>query len=405
MALNIYRIGIAAVVFAAGIASATLVLRVPLSTEKTGAPVAAKTETVTKTPAADKGDIPMDEVRMQAADIALGDAAPGTVAKRLVVPGTVIPDTDRIARVTVKLAGTVSELRHNIGDEVERGEVLGMVESREVAEARSEYLAAKLSDDLQQELTGRDKGLAEGRAIPELQYLKSRSAAAQSRMRFDVARQKLLALGLDEDEVAATPTAPERTLRLQAVRAPISGRVVERKVEIGTAVGRDSQSPELFVLVDLGKVWIEMSVTSNDLTNIREGQSVRLTVAGDPAVGTAKIKFVNPLLDKETRSARVVAEIDNPDRAWRPGAFVTAAIALDERAVAVIVPTTAIQSMAGRKVVFVRTAGGFQKRDVVLGQRDGPSIEVVSGLRAGERIASSNTFALKAELAKPADED
>ena len=274
-----------------------------------------------------------------------------------------------------------------------------------MAEARSEYLASKLSDELQQELTGRDKRLSEGRAIPEQQYLKSRSAAAQSRMRFDIARQKLLALGLEEAEVAATPNAPEGTLRLQAVRAPTAGRVVERKVEIGTAVGRDSQSPELFVLVDLSKVWVEMTVNSKDLANVREGQSVRISVAGDAAVGTAKVRFVNPLLDKETRSARVVAELDNADRTWRPGAFVTAAIAVDERDVPVEIPISAIQTVAGRKVVFVRTADGFQTRDVVLGQRDGTSIEATSGLKAGERIASSNTFSLKAEISKPTDKD
>lgn len=403
MARSTFRFGLLAVVFAAGIAFAMLVLRIPLTTGKTQSAVVAKVDA--KPPAADQSELPMDDERIKAAEIGLSNAGPGSVAKRLVVPGVIIPDTDRVARVTVKLAGTVSELRKNIGDEVSRGDVLGKIESREVAEARSEYLASRLSDDLQQELTGRDKGLAEGRAIPEQQYIKSRSAAAQSRMRFDIARQKLLALGLDEAEVASTPNAPEGTLRLQTVRAPISGRVVERKVEIGTAVGRDSQSPELFVLIDLGKIWIEMSVASKDLANIREGQSVRFSVAGTSDVGTAKIKFVNPMLDKETRSARVVAEIDNPDRIWRPGAFVTAAIAVDERAVAVVVPMAAIQSVAGRKVVFVRTAGGFQKRDVVLGQRDGASIEVVSGLKAGEHIASSNTFSLKAELSKPTDDD
>ncbi|WP_441277216.1 efflux RND transporter periplasmic adaptor subunit [Tardiphaga sp. 172_B4_N1_3] len=404
MTSKLYRFGIFALVFAAGVAVATLAQRGQGGAGKSAGSVAAKTETKLA-PSSSKTDIPMDDERIQAAEIGLSETGPGTVAKRLVVPGILIPDSDRVARVTVKLAGTVSELRKNIGDEVKRGDLLGIIESREVAEARSEYLASKLSDELQQELTGRDKGLSEGRAIPEQQYIKSRSAAAQSHMRFDIARQKLLALGLEEAEVGATPNAPEGTLRLQAVRAPISGRVVERKVEIGTAVGRDSQSPELFVLVDLSKVWVEMTVSSNDLANVREGQSVRISVAGDAAVGTAKVRFVNPVLDKETRSARVVAELDNADRTWRPGAFVTAAIAVDEREVPVVIPITAIQTVAGRKAVFVRTADGFRKRDVVLGQRDGTSIEATSGLKAGERIASSNTFSLKAELSKPTDED
>jgi cobalt-zinc-cadmium efflux system membrane fusion protein len=71
----------------------------------------------------------------------------------------------------------------------------------------------------------------------------------------------------------------------------------------------------------------------------------------------------------------------------------------------VVAPLTAIQAVSGRKVVFVRTADGFQRRDVVLGQRDGTSVEITSGLKPGEQIASSNTFALRAELSKPTDED
>jgi len=111
------------------------------------------------------------------------------------------------------------------------------------------------------------------------------------------------------------------------------------------------------------------------------------------------------LLDKETRAARVVATLDNPDRLWRPGSFVTAAIAVESRQVPVVVPATAVQTVDGRKVVFVRMSEGFEKRDVVLGGRDDGMVEVTSGLAAGETIASSNTFPLKAELSKPGDED
>ncbi|WP_233021909.1 efflux RND transporter periplasmic adaptor subunit [Rhodopseudomonas boonkerdii] len=389
--------------FAAGVGVASLGPRLFGGAGKEKAPVAQQEQKPASTEA--KVDLAMDAERMQLAQIELAPARAGMVAKRLVVPGVIVPDADRVARVTVKLAGTVSELRKNIGDEVAKGEVLGAIESREVAEARSEYLASKLSDDLQQDLTGRDKGLFEGRAIPEQQYIKSRSAAAQSHMRFDIARQKLLALGLEESEIASIAAAPEGTLRVQYVRAPISGRVVERKVELGAAVGRDSQSTEMFTMVDLANVWVEMTVSSADIIDVREGQSVRITVAGSAQTGTAKVIFVNPLLDKETRGARVVAVLENPKRAWRPGAFVTAAIAVEEKQASVVVPISAIQNISGRKALFVRVKDGFQKRDVVVGQRDGDVVEIVSGLSAGERIASSNTFALKAELAKPTDED
>ena len=349
--------------------------------------------------------IAMDDERIKLAEIELRQASPAAIAKRLTVPGTIVPDSGRVSHVSVKLSGTVAELRKNIGDDVAKDEILAVLESREVADAKSEYLSAKLSNELQQDLTARDKSLWEGRAVPEQQYLKSRNAAAQSEMRFGIARQKLMALGVSDAEIAALPQAPDGTLRSQYIRSPISGRVAERKVESGTAVGRDNLETELFVVVDLSRVWIELSVSSTDLPLVKEGQPVEIAVRGIAEAGAGKIAFVSPLLDKETRAARVVASLLNPDGRWRPGSFVTAAIAVERREVPVAIPFAAIQTVDGRKAVFVRTQRGFEKRDVVLGHRDGATVEVMSGLAVGETVAVTNTFSLKAELSKPGDED
>ena len=347
----------------------------------------------------------MSDEQIKLAQIDLVEVGPAAIAKRLVVPGSVVPDADRIAHVSVKLSGTVAELRKNIGEDVARDEVIAVLESREVADAKSEYLAAGLTNDLQQDLSTRDKTLWDSRVGTEQQYLRSRNAAAQTEMRLKIARQKLLALGLGEGEITAVPGAPEASLRRQDVRSPISGRVAERKVELGTAVGRDSLETELFVVVDLSRVWVELSVASSDLPSIKEGQPVQISARGLTETAIGKVVFVSPLVDKDTRTARVVAEIQNPDRMWRPGSFVTAAIALNERTVPVVVPATAIQKLDGQPIVFVRTKGGFEKRDVVLGEREDQSLEIVSGLTPGESIAATNTFPLKAELSKPRDED
>ncbi|WP_445220991.1 efflux RND transporter periplasmic adaptor subunit [Bradyrhizobium sp. Pa8] len=349
--------------------------------------------------------IVMDDERIKLADIELREAAPASIARRLSVPGTIVPDSGRVSHVSVKLSGTVAELRKNIGDNVAKGEILAVLESREVAEAKSEYLSAKLSNELQQDLTARDKSLLEGRAVPEQQYIKSRNAAAQTEMRFGITRQKLMALGVSDAEISALPQAADGTLRSQNIRAPISGRIAERRVEQGTAVGRDSLETELFVIVDLSQVWVDLSVSSTDLPLVREGQTVDIALRGVAETGVGEIVFVSPLLDKETRAARVVAALPNPDGRWRPGSFVTAGIAVERRDVPVAVPFSAVQTVDGRKALFVRTKEGFEKRDVVVGRRDGPLVEIVSGLSAGDTIAASNTFSLKAELSKPGDED
>jgi cobalt-zinc-cadmium efflux system membrane fusion protein len=282
---------------------------------------------------------------------------------------------------------------------------LAVLESRELADAKSEYLAARLTNELQQDLFEREKVLWEKKIESEQQFLRSRNAAAQAKMRNDIARQKLFALGLTEAEIAGVPNEPEASLRRQEVHSPMSGRVVERKVELGVAMGRDNLETELFVISDLDRVWVEIAVSPTDLPLIKEGQAVSVTARGISEKARGQIAFISPMLDKDSRSAHVVAEIANASGVWRPGSFVTAAIAFEEQTAALAVPASAIQTMGGETVAFVRTHDGFLKRQVVLGQSDDRVVEVISGLRAGEEVAVSNTFLLKAELLKALAED
>src|SRR5215510_7259573 len=329
--------------------------------------------------------------QIAAARIDLVAVQGGTLARHLTVPGTVLPHADRIARVSVKLSGTVAELRKKLGDPVAKDEVLAILESREVADAKSEYLARKTTHDLQQTLFNRAKMLWEGKAATENDYLRARASAEDARIKMEVARQKLAALGLSGPQIAALPQQPVDSLPQQEIRAPIKGRVVERKVDLGTAVGRDNLETELFVIVDLERVWVDLAVSPADLAAVKEGQPVVVTTRA--------------LKDKDTRSARVIAEIGNHDGVWRPGTFVTAAIAVEEQPVPIVVPNSAIQTIGGEKVVFVRTLDGFEKRAVVAGRSDDRFTEIATALQAGEIIAAANTFLLKAELLKGANQD
>lgn len=352
-----------------------------------------------------RANLTLTSRQIAAAGIEVVVCGEGIVSRRVVVPGTIVPNADQVAHVSVKLFGTVAELRKRLGDAVAKDEVLAVLESREVADAKSEYLATRLTNELQQELFQRDKMLWENKAATEQQYLRSRNAAAQTRMRFDIAWQKLMALGLDENTITTLPDQPEATFRRQEVRSPIAGRVVERKVELGTAVGRDSLETELFVVMDLTRVWVELAISPADLPVIREGQSVTITARGVATKADGKIIFISPIVEKDTRSARVVAELPNDERTWRPGFFVTASVVVEEQRVPLAVPIGALQTIGGEQVVFVRTPDGFEKRSVVIGRRDARIAEVLSGLRAGEQIAVANTFALKAEALKGLAED
>src|SRR6266545_1685250 len=304
--------------------------------------------------------IKLTEEQIIAARIDLVAIQGGTLSRRLIVPGTIVPHADRIARVTVKLSGTVAELRKRLGETVEQNEIMAVIESREVADAKSEYLAAKTTDDLRQTLFVRAKMLWEGKVVTENDFLRARAAAEEARIKMEVARQKLSALGLSEEQIAALPEQPVGSLPRQQLRAPIKGRVVERKVDLGTAVGRDNLETELFVIVDLDRVWVELAVSPADLPVVKEGQSVSITIRGIPEKGDGAIVFISPLMDKETRAARIVAEIDNSSGGWRPGSFITASITVEQQSVPLAVPTGAVQTISKQKVVFVRAPEGFE---------------------------------------------
>ena len=165
-------------------------------------------------------------------------------------------------------------------------------------------------------------------------------------------------------------------------------------------VGREGQESELFVIVNLDVVWADLAVPPSELASIYEGQQITIAAGTGGEPSPAKIMFVSPLLDKDTRAARVVASVDNAALKWRPGSFITAEIPTDVTPAAMVVPKTALQYLKGDTVVFVRTDDGFEARKVSIGGQDARLIEVTAGLAAGERIATTNTFTLKADLGK-----
>ncbi|MDE2361043.1 MAG: efflux RND transporter periplasmic adaptor subunit [Hyphomicrobiales bacterium] len=347
----------------------------------------------------ERGDLAMTPTQIEAAQIEIGAAANGVVVQRLAAPGVVLVDQDRVARIPAKVVGTVAQLRKKLGDRIEKGEVVAVLDSREVADAKSEFLSASVAFDLQKTLFERTEALWGKKIATEQAYLQARATSVAAELRTGLARQKLVALGFDAVTISNLKPGATLDLRQYPIQSPIVGRVIERKVDVGAAVGGNNDPSELYTVADLSSLWVDLSVPMTDLNRVREGQSVTIAAPGG-SEARGKIVFIGPVLNQETRAARVLASLPNPDLAWRPGAYVTAKIDVAQGAAAVIVPSSAIQTIEGKPSVFVRTDNGFERRSVTLGKGDGDRIEVTAGLSAGEPIAATNTFVLKAELGK-----
>ncbi len=350
-------------------------------------------------PAPAEGEVRLSPAQIETSKILVKAVGSGVIARQLTAPAAIKPDPDKIARVAAKVAGVVEELRKRLGDNVARGETIAIIDSREVAEAKSEYLAALANFDLQNVLFQREKGLFEKKITAEQLFLKAKAVFLEAKVKLDLARQKLAALDMNEQEIAALPSQPIADLRRKEIRAPISGRVIERLVNIGQPVGGEGQAKELYVLSDLSIVEAELAVPAADLGLLREGQEVRIRNAEGRAFA-GKVVYVNAMITKETRTGNVLVRFPNPDFSLRPGSLLEAEISLKEAGVKLKVPRSAVMMIDGKPNVFVRKAEGFTRREVELGRGDNDSVEVVSGLKQGEEIAVSNVFLLKAELGK-----
>ncbi|MGD9657268.1 MAG: efflux RND transporter periplasmic adaptor subunit, partial [Methylocystis sp.] len=350
-------------------------------------------------PAPAEGEVRLSPAQIKTSKIAVKAVGPGDISRQLMAPAAVTPDPDKIARVAAKVAGVVEELRKRLGDNVTRGETIAIIDSREVAEAKSEYLAALANFDLQNVLFQREKGLYQKKITAEQLFLKAKAAFMAAKVKLDLARQKLAALDMTEQEIAALPSQPIADLRRKEILASISGRVIKRLVSIGQPVGGEGQSKELYIISDLSIVEAEIAVPAADLGLLREGQEVRIQNA-EGRTFDGKITYVPATISQETRTGPVLARFPNPDFSLRPGSLLEAEISLKQARVKVKAPRSAILMIDGKPNVFVRTADGFAKREVELGRGDDNSVEVVAGLKPGEEIADSNVFLLKAELGK-----
>ena len=346
-----------------------------------------------------EGLVKLSPAQIAALRIEVAPAGPGILSRTVRVPGNVMMDPDRIGHVPAKVIGTVVELRKRLGDVVQKGEVVAYLESREVADAKSEFLTAGANLELQTTLFERERSLFEKKISAEQQFLRAENAFSLSKLRHDLARQKLSALDVDEAEIAELPKQPVANLRRYALRSPIAGRVIDRRVDLGAPVGGDQQEKEIYVVADLSSVWVELTASAPDLALLKEGDDITIEDS-TRAKATGKTIFVSPMVSKETRTTRVIVSLDNADGRWRPGSFVGASIPVDQRPVELLLPRNALQTIDGKLIAFVQVPDGFEAHAVQAGAMTEDAVEVIGGLKPGEIVAVLNTFVLKSDLGK-----
>ena len=341
-----------------------------------------------------EGRIRMDDAAAKTASIEIDTAGPKRIRSALQLQGEIQFNQDRLVRVVPRLGGVVVSAAKNLGDRVRRGDVLAVVESQELGNLKSEYLAARQRLALARTTFEREKQLWEEKISAEQDYLASRHALNEAEIAQRNAEQKLIGLGLSR---SALQRQDANALTRLEIRAPIDGVVIEKKVATGEAVGAEAN---IYLIADLSTVWAEVTIYPKDLNAVKLGQKVTVKAADLNAEEDGAISYVGALVGEQTRTAKARITLRNPDQRWRPGLFVTVEVVQDETEVPVAVPVAAIQTLRDWKVVFARFGDVFEARPVELGRSDGKLVEIVKGLAPGTRFAASNSFVLKADIGK-----
>ncbi len=186
-----------------------------------------------------------------------------------------------------------------------------------------------------------------------------------------------------------------------SVKTSIAGVVIQKHITLGEAVSPDR---DIFVIADLRDVWIDLSVYQMHLPALRLGQSVLISGGLGLPEARGEISYIAPVIEEATRTATSRVVLPNPDGGWKPGMFVTGMVTVESTEVPVAVPTSALQTLAGRSVVFVQDEDSLERRDVTTGRADRTSVEILEGLVDGDRYVSRGSFILKSELEKGAFE-
>lgn len=336
---------------------------------------------------ADEGKITLSADQIAAAGIQLGRPTLGG-SGTIELPATIEGDPQGTQVVSAAIGGRVVSLTRNLGQSVGRGQTVAVIESREAAQLKGEVEASRARLALANSNLAREQRLFAQRVSPEQDLIAARTAATEARIAYQQAQSQVSAAG-----------GGGGGLNRLGIVAPISGQIIARPVVLGQTVAADA---ELYRIANLSRVSLALNLKPEDAGRVKPGNTVMVRAPGREA--SARISFVSPALDPQTRQVPVIATLDNGGGQWRVGEPVTASVQLSGTGgaanTAILVPTTAVQTVEGKSVVFVRTATGFQATPVTLGDAAGATVIVRSGLTGREQIATTGSFTLKAEIGK-----
>lgn len=306
---------------------------------------------------------------------------------------------DRSAKISPRVTGKAVKVISSQGDRVKAGQVLAYLDSVELNQTWADYLKAQGKAELARKNLQREETLFEKKISPEKDVLKAKQELGESEADLNLAKERFKLLGVNVSEFESAKGNGNHPLI--PVTPPIGGVVLERTVTQGEVVNSEKA---LFTVADLSTLWVVIDVYEKDISRLRIGTGVKVSVAAFPdKIFKGKISYIGAVVDEKTRTEKARVTIDNSSGLLKPGMFASvlteATSGGTERLIAV--PEEAVLIDGTKRYVFIQTAPDkFKRRDIEAGRTLGNRLEVTSGLKEGETVAVKGSFILKSELKK-----
>ena len=300
------------------------------------------------------------------------------IQRKLVLPAVVEADPARTVKVLPPVTGRVTDLKVQLGERVEQGQELAVIDSGDLALAYSDIEKAKSVRTLTKAALDRQLALekAGGTAIKDREQAQSDYNQAVAEL--ERAEVRLRAMGVPEHQ-------QKEQSRLLSIKAPVSGSVIDLQVARGAYL--NDPTAAIMTIANLGTVWVTANVPERDTALVTKGQDVDVVLAAYPGeVFASKVLFISDVLDPDTRRTKVRIAFDNPDIRLKPNMFADATFVAPKQMVDVV-PTSALVLKNESDQVFVEVAPWtFEARTVDVGFQQGDQAVIKSGLNAGERV-------------------
>jgi cobalt-zinc-cadmium efflux system membrane fusion protein len=301
----------------------------------------------------------------------------------------------RYAEVGTPITSRVVSVLAAPGQVVRKGQGLATLQSMDIGKVRAEAINAQTRLDLAKKTFERKRSLAAENIVPAREVQEAEASVATAEAEVRAARAGLGALGASDESSDSSELI---------LRSPVNGTVIERNAMRGQMA--DPAQP-LFRIGDLSRLWLVVHAFERDAVRIRHGSTARVSFAALPGRGfTGSVTLVGKQVDASSRTIPVRIEVANTEQLLRPGMSATAWVAVGKTSERVItVPVAALQRIENEWLVFLPTGQDtFEIRPVGRGRDLGTEIEIVSGLKAGERVVVEGAFLLKAEAEKARSE-